>query len=635
MRFPFRLMACVLSCIGMLSAAEPGPAAIRYTDAERDAFIATAETRHLSDDPYWRTLLHVVHGRSLVDAPEFFLAPDGKHDPHAELRADLMAFFADQPVAAVDAPPEQRSAVERFPARLEWLCGKLGIDRSRLPLGYAPEFEKAMAELGPQRVSLAFPAAYMNTPASMFGHTMLIVGSRYKNQLLSQGINYGALTTNDNGVLQAFKGLLGLYPGYFSLMPYYKLVQEYTDLDQRDIWEYRLVYDEHEIRAMLLHVWELRGIWSGYFFFDENCSYNLLFLVDAARPGLDLHDQANQVWVVPLDTVRLADRAGLIAERTYRPSRATRVRALAAGLASEDQDLAVALAAGTIQPDALDTLPPERRARVLDLTAEYLQSLAGRHKLSAEQFRSRYHTVLAARSRVALPALADKDIPAPPAPERGHDSARVAVGGGRAFDTGFAELALRPAYHDLDDASEGYQAGTQVDFTNVVGRWYDGDKHPVLERFDAIRLRSFAGRDRFYQPIAYAVDTGATRERFGDDWRYQGYLSGGGGLAWNLNGVLIHTLLEGDIRVGGVAERYSVGAGPSLGVALPLPGRLQLHPEARVLRHPLGIIATNWEVGATLRWAIGQNGQLRGEVLRRSRWDLEDTAWALRALWAF
>jgi hypothetical protein len=84
-----------------------------------------------------------------------------------------------------------------------------------------------------------------------------------------------------------------------------------------------------------------------------------------------------------------------------------------------------------------------------------------------------------------------------------------------------------------------------------------------------------------------------------------------------------------------VAERYSVGAGPSLGVALPLPGRLQLHPEARVLRHPLGIIATNWEVGATLRWAIGQNGQLRGEVLRRSRWDLEDTAWALRALWAF
>lgn len=628
------LLACIacIACVADLAAGDAVPP--RYTAAECAALQARADALGLDRDPYWRVLLHVVGSRSLVDAPAFFITADGKHDPRAELHADLAAFLGITAAPSADG----KDAVERFPARFAWLCAKLGLDRARLPVAEAREFEAALAEFGPRGVALVFPSAYMSTPASMFGHTLLIVRSRYANRLLSQGINYAATTNRDNGFLQAFKGLMGMYPGYYSLLPYHHLVQEYADLDQRDMWEYDLALSEAETRNLMLHVWELRGIWSGYFFFDENCSYNLLYLLDAARPGLDLHAQANPFWVIPLDTVRLVREAGLITGTTFRPSRATRVRHLATTLADADQLLARGLAEGTATTAALADRPPATRARILDLAGEYLQSLRGRGKIPQADYQPRYFATLTARSALDVPPLADQDIAAPTPPELGHDSARITVGGGRAWDTNFAELTLRPAYHDLTDAVGGYQPGTQVEFLNAAMRWYDGDEHPVLERVDAIRLRSFTARDHLYRPISYAVDTGVAREWFGtaDAWRYQGYLSGGGGLCWSpWGGSLVDALIETDLRVGGIAERYSAGLGASLGVGQELPGGLLLRGEARGLRQGLGILATNWELTAVLRWAVARNLALLAEGARRERWDALDTAGSVKVLWYF
>ncbi|NIQ11965.1 MAG: DUF4105 domain-containing protein, partial [candidate division Zixibacteria bacterium] len=62
---------------------------------------------------------------------------------------------------------------------------------------------------------------------------------------------------------------------------------------------------------MFMHVWELEKIYSHYFFFDENCAFQLLFLFDAARPSLRLVDQARP-WVIPVDTIRLLAKSGVI-----------------------------------------------------------------------------------------------------------------------------------------------------------------------------------------------------------------------------------------------------------------------------------------------------------------------------------
>ena len=81
-----------------------------------------------------------------------------------------------------------------------------------------------------------------------------------------------------DGFSFALKGLTGLYPGTLSSSPYYAKVREYSDMESRDVWEYRLNLTPDETRQLLRHAWEIGATRFDYWFFDENCS--------TLRPGL-------------------------------------------------------------------------------------------------------------------------------------------------------------------------------------------------------------------------------------------------------------------------------------------------------------------------------------------------------------
>src|SRR5690606_9684896 len=100
-----------------------------------------------------------------------------------------------------------------------------------------------------------------------------------------------AETDETNGVVFAAKGLFGGYPGLFSITPYYEKVKEYNDLENRDIWEYELAFTPAETRRLLEHAWELGQVNFDYYFLSENCSYQLVALMDVARPGRHLADR--------------------------------------------------------------------------------------------------------------------------------------------------------------------------------------------------------------------------------------------------------------------------------------------------------------------------------------------------------
>jgi hypothetical protein len=85
----------------------------------------------------------------------------------------------------------------------------------------------------------------MNNPASMFGHTFLRVDKNREGPeqtLLNYGVNYAANvdTKNVNALAYAFEGLFGFFRGTFTLFPYYAKVQEYSNWESRDLWEYEL-----------------------------------------------------------------------------------------------------------------------------------------------------------------------------------------------------------------------------------------------------------------------------------------------------------------------------------------------------------------------------------------------------------
>jgi len=259
-----------------------------------DLLIDRAEKRELADSRGWRALLHYKQGtfggwESQADDPAFFLADDGKTNPQAELAATITAM--DAPVVIADEHPQCR-----FPARYHWLVDELEIDERKLPAVHCPELSKWFDTIKPGSLTLIFPAAYINSPSSMFGHTLLRVNPsdyRADSPLVAYALNYAAdADATDSAIIFSIKGLIGGYPGIFSIMPYYEKIKEYSDLENRDVWEYSLDFSREEVSQLMRHAWEVRHINFDYFFLTENCSYHMLSLMEVARPELDLTDQA-------------------------------------------------------------------------------------------------------------------------------------------------------------------------------------------------------------------------------------------------------------------------------------------------------------------------------------------------------
>jgi hypothetical protein len=92
------------------------------------------------------------------------------------------------------------------------------------------------------------------------------------------------------------------FEGVFEMRLYPKKLQEYLDMESRDIWEYHLNLTEEESAQLVRHAWEIRQENFAYQFFAENCSYRMLNFIDVARPGLNLRDQYS-VYVIPQDSV--------------------------------------------------------------------------------------------------------------------------------------------------------------------------------------------------------------------------------------------------------------------------------------------------------------------------------------------
>jgi len=551
--------------------------------------LAKARESQLHRERYWQILLHyqpTLGGgtESLIDDPRFFLSADGKHDPAAELVATLAAFFR--------APEEGEEDPRcRFVARRAWLTERLAIDKTRLPPVACSEFEQALAKVDPQSATLIFPGNHNNSPASMFGHTLLNIDGPFQSRLLSYAVNYSARTDESNGFAYAVKGIFGLYKGYYSILPYYLKVREYNDLERRDVWEYALNLTPPEVVRMFRHIWELRDIASDYYFFDENCSYNLLFLLEAARPSLDLTGRCRP-WVIPIDTVRIVRASGLVQATRYRPSKATRIAHLAAQMSPTEKRLAQRLLAGEIEPSELPPTDASTagRIRILDLTAETVEFRYFRHEMDQEGYRRRYLSLLQARSRLGLADPADTDIPVPGRPDLGHGSNRLGLAAGWQDEGYFLEARIRPAYHHLMDDDAGYLAGSQIDFANLVLRAYPERHRLELHALDLINIVSLSPRHPFFKPVSWKVDTGFVRRSFEDGHDHLVYrLNPGGGFAWGRGPRFAYLLLETDAQLGGrFRDGFALGFGGSAGLMGNLGERWKFHLRGRQIHYLAG-----------------------------------------------
>lgn len=621
----------------LLAALTSAPPAAGSENPYLNDLLATARDARLHDDPYWNILLHYKpegSGRkSLVDDRRFFLSPAGKTDPAAELEATLSGLFREEvPATPSGGGEDPRHPRCRFPARFEWLKERLSIDPSRFPEASCGELDNALLQIRPKSASFIFASAHMNAPASMFGHTFIRVDSDYESPLLSYAVNYAAtIDRRDNGLTYAFKGIFGFYPGYYSILPYYDKVKEYGNMDQRDLWEYRLNLSEEEVFRMVLHIWELQGIYSDYYFFDENCSYDLLFLLEAARPTVSLTDRKG-MWVIPVNTLIRVRLAGLTEETVFRPSQVRKIRQAASVLDEGERKVARKLIDGTESPEEVARLdiPTDDKIRILDIAAEYTQLRYMKRYLPKGEFQKRFVGILSTRSRMGEPERPDPPIPVPAPPESGHASSRATVSAGARDGQAFGELTYRPAYHDLLDRDEGYAEGSQIEFSAVTLRYYPKDERLRLQRWDLIHIVSAAPRDEFFRPISWKFRTGLETREFASGRDGTVFLiSPGGGFSWKSRYLgLTFLMLETELAFSGKYDSdYAAGAGASLGTIQRVTDFWKILAQARYIYGVLGDERRGREFSACLRqgFSLSRNHALFLDAERSISPDVHST----------
>lgn len=533
---PFLLLLCALS--------------LSLYAALSDELIALAHAKKLSETRYWHLLMHAPKWESEIDDPAFFLSPVGKENLSSELDATIRHF-------SDDTNRSNESVFCRFPARRAWIEQELNTSFGE---GECSEYEALVTKMDPQKVTLVFPSAHINSPASMFGHTFLRIDSSMESKLMSYAINYAAHTDDTNGLLFAYKGLFGGYYGYYSMLPYYEKLKEYRDSESRDVWEYDLNLTHEEVMAMVRHIWELQRMNSWYYFFDENCSYHMLWLTEIARPSVHLRDHFFY-YVIPPETVRAFEEEGLVTTKHFRPSKRTKLLAYERELSPKGIQAVQLLKEGRIDADQRQLDVQERRY-ALEAAAELAEYNFIEGKLSKELYAQRYHALLS--ERAALGEGKTLPIPDKSNPDTAHHAARIEIAQGWYEKRSPLLIGWRPAFHDLSEDDTGHLLGAQIEFLDtVIGLERD---NVSLEKLTVLSLASIAPVSHFFKPFSWRMKSGWDRE-YGDD-RLSFVTRVGGGAAIGDERLFGYFLSEPEVRLGfnsDIGLGFSAGGGINWG----------------------------------------------------------------------
>jgi hypothetical protein len=481
----------------------------------------------------WRKLLFYQKSMlqpesSAIDSADFFFAQDGRINPRAELQASLREFM--RPVELFKSNINQHPRC-RFPARWSWLKERLSL--FEVEEIECPALKAWLARMSGDRVSLVFSTYFAGNPASLFGHTLLRIHRRtsgaqggYGSPLLDSVINFGAVPDSDNALKYVLYGVTGGFPGKFGVDRYYTKIQEYSNFENRDLWEYELKFDARQVEWLMLLTWELGPHHFDYYYFDENCSYILLMLLDCLDESLTLSSQF-RVYTIPAETVRAVNSVpGLVVSKTYRPSMHTRFIQRYAELSLEHKYvfwLALDSSSASKLASELGSLDVAQAARIIDAALDYI---AFKEKISGDRqpdiYKTQYKTLIDLRSQRTYKNLTPI-VPPHESPDISHPASMVSIGhrslvrpSSEAIDRNVMQLRWQPALHTVDDLNQGYGIGQNIKFFNTEADIHGIDPTILLTRFDLIDIRATPPWQSSSFPLSWMLQLSYERYKYSD-----------------------------------------------------------------------------------------------------------------------
>jgi len=417
-------------------------------------------------DAYWLKLLHYKDGESQIDDSSFFLSADGKNSPRDELEATLQSIKNSN-------PNDINSTQCLYPARTRWL-------KERFPNESIEEckyLKEHLKKFDFKTLYLVYASSYMNSPASMVGHTFLRFDKNESIPLLSYALNYSAqIDDNITAFSYAYRGIFGGFKGRYSVAPYYEMVKLYSDMEHRDIWEYKLKLTSKEIERVVLHMIEMERYYSIYYFSSKNCSYNLLWFIDLAiENDLRLVDNFNYI-TAPIDTIKELNRYGLIEKSIFRPSQNSKADSLYKLI--DNKKIAIEfLESGDIS--ILKRVPKQEQIDIINL---YLK-------------RGTSREILKYRSRLGVGKK--REIKSPIDPINADRASKLNIGLSRNRELLYG---VRASYHEIYDIDYGFNEGAYISFFNLQMR------ENRVESLGLIKIDSLSPHRDLYKPYSWGID---------------------------------------------------------------------------------------------------------------------------------
>lgn len=459
--------------------------------------LSEAQLEEISKHPTWHKLLHYEPNffkptsiKSAIHSPEFFNSLTGQTNPKAELLATLLAFYK-----PIDSNPDEHAQC-KFRARYLWLNKKLQLDRKEIEQATCKKFNVWALNGKATSISIVFATGYLDNPASYYGHTLIKMNSdtgSTKTNLLDVSVNFGAIRSDgDNPFKFIFNSLVGLYDAGFSHINYYYHTHNYGEIEQRNIWEYQLNFDQEDTKFLIAHLWEVLGKEYTYYFFNANCASRMGEIFEII-PGVNVVPK-NPIWVIPQSLIQKLSKATykglpLVKEIKFKPSRQFRFYDKFKTLSTEEKQIVKQVINEKLTLDSItiESLPLERKHSIIDTLIDYYQYTREPNEHAEDKFNLAYQKAL--KKRYELPPGENNLSPIQPiSPDKEKEIGLVQVGtvNNSSQGSGYS-LTLRPAYYDdLDRVSFLQYAELTMGKIKLIH--FDGDTE--LRKLQILSLKS-------------------------------------------------------------------------------------------------------------------------------------------------
>ena len=554
----------------------------------------------LAKSKSWKRILYFKKDKSEVFEKAYFLTPYGNTNSGEELEAlsaEILSSYGDK-----------SPVICKFPAR-SLVAGRLiGKEQMvRKSIGQCQKLNEFVVRANAYSASLVFSSYYLHNPSSAFGHTLLKINRSEKQDqdLLSYGINYAATVDTNNSLIYAFKGLFGFFNGEFTAIPYYYKVREYNDFESRDLWSFDLNLSDKELELLILHIWELDHAASPYFYLTKNCSYWMLRLIETVKIDVNLTDDLNSLYLIPIDTVKaVTSQNDLVRTVSIRPSLRRKVLNHFTKLNSNQVDQAL---------DLVKRMRPGP-APTKDIKALDTQTLEASIDLFDYKYASEFLEHEKELQRQKLPLLAERakrdgtdekadDYSHVVAPHLFHPTSQVSVYGQKRNDVNSYIFRWKPSMQDLFDPHEGFDPYSTINFFDISVRYNDNADEETLDnfqidQFDLIRVGVFTPWTRLDKKTSWIIRGGIT-DLFWENCEFcqSGYISLSGGLSLKpfQNSSIVYLMINQQLDYSGQIEQDHLrfAAGPHVGTLLHYSKNVKSQMDFKYLA--LNRFAENWK----------------------------------------